>query len=108
MNVIFTSNKEQEKSASRIYEMRVIDGFMPYQSNISSLDEVDVDYDIIGIWNDDGSIVQLDIKKYRNALNDIKVYDDDCNLIESKRPTLVQAKKTQVNVFNNQFVRELV
>lgn len=127
---------------------QVISRTIPFQANVdddkfeyfkSLLEQYGV-VDIIGKWNDDGSKIELDINKYRDALNDVKTFeqavfldgvdvtgqelpqpqlDEDGNEIplnirtfkrvkESKRPTLAQAKQTQVNVFNNQFTRQLV
>lgn len=156
----FTEDAQKEINKlqfSFIPEMRIIEEtidevvykIMPYQANVSEdkfeyfkslLEQFGV-VDIIGKWNDDGSKIELDINKYRDALNDIVVYeravfydgvdytgiedtyvylqDEEGNDIQpsittfkrlkfSKRPTLTQAKQTQVNVFNNQFVRELV
>ena len=165
-----TLEKISKLQFSRIPEMRVIDNIMddeivsksrPYQADV--LDQEELDYlesmlgyfgtvDIIGKWNDDGSKIELDINKYRDALNNVKEFEKatiidgvDYTGIEdsytnpflldengdevldsngdnviyspsvrtftrvksSKRPTLEQAKLTQVNVFNNKFKREL-
>jgi len=168
MNIIITYTQTSELSEetqnivnsiqfAQIPEMQVIDNIVddevvsqtiPYQANVeeSNYDElynalaINGDIDVIGKWNEDGSIIELDINKYRDALNDVKTFeqavfldgvdvtgqelpqpqlDEDGNEIplnirtfkrvkESKQPTLAQAKQTQVNVFNNQFTRQLV
>ena len=54
----------------------------------------------IGVWNDDGTINDYGnytIQKYRDALNDVVEYDDNDEEISRKRPTLAQARLTQVN-----------
>lgn len=107
---------------------------IPYQANATveqfdrlkaTLEQFGVVY-IIGKWNDDGSKIELDNTKYKNALKDIEVFEDvdiyskDENgddvlpvlrsfkrVKELKRPTLSQSKLTQVNVFNNKFKRQL-
>lgn len=157
MNVILTYNKTKEFTEeaqqgidkiqfSQIPEMRVLDviedeeivsKIIPYQTNVKDLEEFELlkasldlfgVVDIIGKWNNDGSKIDLNINKYRNALNDVQLFekvevkgmveDEEGNEIEvilktytglksSKRPTLAQAKNTQVNVFNNKFIRQL-
>lgn len=106
----------------------------PYQANVTdekfnglkSMLESFGAIDVIGKWNDDGSKIFLDNTKYKNALKDIEVLEDvdiyskDENgddvlpvlksfkrVKELKRPTLSQSKLMQVNVFSNQFTREL-
>ena len=158
INVILTYNQTKEftKEAqsginkiqfSKIPEMRVLDvvedeeivsKIIPYQANVKDLEEFELlkaslelfgVVVIVGIWREDGSKIELDINKYRNALNDVQVFekvevkgmveDEEGEEIEvilktyiglksSKRPTLTQAKNIQVNVFNNKFVRQLV
>lgn len=136
---------------SQIPEMKVIDTLVndkegnfsynlhtiPYQANVKDERELNIlqltlenfgTVDIIGKWNDDGSKIELDINKYRDALNDVEVFEkaQDLEMVtdedgvesevvvkeytrvkSSKIPTLAQAKSIQVNVFNNKFKREL-
>lgn len=152
MNVILTYNQTKEftKEAqlgidkiqfSQIPEMRVIDvvedeqvvgKIIPYQANVKDLEEFELIksslellgvVDIIGKWNNDGSKIELDINKYKNALNDVQEFElvEVLGMVEdekvvlrtytglksSNRPTLTQASNTQVNVFNNKFTRQL-
>lgn len=54
----------------------------------------------IGVWNDDGTINDYGgytIQKYRDDLNDVIEYDDEGEEVSRKRPTLAQARLTQVN-----------
>ena len=54
----------------------------------------------IGVWNNDGTINDYGnytIQKYREALNDVIERDEDGEEISRKRPTLAQARLTQVN-----------
>lgn len=132
-----TQEKVSKIQFSRIPEMRVVNDSIPYQANVLNQEELDylqsmLEYfgtvDIIGKWNDDGKKIECDMSKYRDTLNNIEVFekvevsgmikDEEGNETEvvvrtftgvksSKRPTLTQAKKIQVNVFNNKFEREL-
>jgi hypothetical protein len=122
---------------------------IPYQANISQeafdyLSGILSQYgvlEIIGKWDDNGDIIEFDLHKYRDALNDVEEFeeavcfdgvdytgresefvkskDEEGNDIEpdtkrfirlksTKRPTLAQAKKIHVNVFNNEFKRKLI
>lgn len=155
MNVILTYKQILEFSEdaqkginniqfSQIPEMRVIENInedesvnytIPYQANVTNEDEFTQlksmlegfgVVDIIGKWNEDGSIVEFDINKYKETLNGVKTFgnvdimgsveDEEGNVSEvvvksyiselsSKRPTLAQAKKTQVNTFNKNVTR---
>lgn len=157
INVILTYNqieeftKEAQKEInniqfSQIPEMRVIDimeeeeivsKIIPYQAQLKDFKELELMksslemfgvVDVIGIWNNDGSIIELNINKYRNTLNDVKVFekveikemaeDEEGNEKEiviktytsvksSTRPTLEQSKNIQVNTFNKKVTRQL-
>lgn len=131
------------------HEEKVVSKTISYQAEIKDTEDYENSFsllsefgavDLIGTWNEDGSIITLDINKYRDALNDIQIFevatfyngvdytgkeetyihekDEEGNdikpsvktftrLKESKRPTLAQAKETQVNSFNRNFVRKL-
>ena len=131
MRVIFTPINDNEGNFT--HNLLTI----PYQANVSAEDfsqlETMLGYfgtvDIIGKWNDDGSLIEMDINKYRDALNNIEVFEkaqdtvivtdeDDVEseivvkeytrVKSSKRPTLTQAKLIQVNTFDYKVKRELI
>ena len=158
INVILTYNQTKEFTEDSrkiindiqlavIPEMRIVDNVVdeeivsktiPYQANVTLeqfdsllyLLEANGFVNIIGKWNvNDGSKIELDINKYRDALNDVKTFeqvdvmgtqiDEDgietevvlktyTGLKESKRPTLAQARLTRVNTFNREVQRQLV
>ena len=119
-------------------EDEIVSKTIPYQANVTleqfdilvALLEANGVIDIIGKWNvNDGSKIELDINKYRDALNDVKTFEDVnvmgtqtnedgieteivlrtfTGLKESKCPTLSQARLTQVNTFNSKVKRQLV
>lgn len=148
INVILTFNQTKEFTEeaqqainkiqfSKIPEMRIVNDAIPYQANVENEQQFTElktvlesfgQVDIIGKWNNDGSKIECDINKYRDALNNIETFekaeilgmveDEDGKETEvvvktftrvksSKRPTLSEARNIQVNVFNNKFIREI-
>jgi hypothetical protein len=181
MNVVFTykrteafSSGDQEKvdviPFSPIPEMRTVKEYdeegkvvaatIPYQANIETQEQFDYmktllsqfgELNIIGVWDDQGEIVEFDTTKYCDALKDIEEFEEKVfingedftgreeefertplknesgediiindepvyeeftyNKIKvlksTRRPTLTEAKSTDVNVFNNEFKRKL-
>lgn len=142
----YTQTKEFNKSSqdkinkiqfSHIPEMRIVENYfeingkesteftIPYQADISEvdfntlkalLDSYGV-VDIIGKWNDDGSKIECDINKYRDALKDIETFetavflngvdytnkeetfineiDEDENVIQPSRNTFNRVKESK-------------
>jgi len=132
------SQVPEMKTFDIVEDEEIVSKIIPYQANVTleqfdsllSLLENSGVVDIIGKWNvNDGSKIELDINKYRDALNDVKTFeqvdvmgtqiDEDgietevvlktyTGLKESKRPTLAQARLTRVNTFNREVQRQLV
>ncbi len=131
-----------------IEEEEIIYKIIPYQADVKDITEFESVkatleqfgvVDIVGVW-ENGTIIELDINKYMNALRDIETFelaafydgvdftdkeneyvylkDDEgvdiqpnikrfYRLKSSERPTLSQAKETQVNTFNRHVKRDL-
>jgi hypothetical protein len=120
---------------SPLPEMRVIDGVYPIQVIAPDaailaiakplLDEFDIRgaVEVVGAWNVDSDFVldlngniigcsrnalyPFNVALYQSLLNDIVTYDVSGNIGSTRRPTLDEALKTQVNRYAGMPVRIL-